>query len=107
MSNGITSLQITAASITQDGKTLVTAESENIFVWNFPLRAILSCTSEPDVASILFTADEKRFLTVCHKAAPDTDPSILVVCRNVPLADLVYTFEFYVKNFLPVGKYVC
>ena len=38
------------------------------------------------------------------KQAPGTAPSMLVVCRTIPLGDVVYTFEFSVKKFLPIGK---
>ena len=34
-----------------------------------------------------------------HKAAPDTEPSILVVCRTAPVGEIVYTFEFKIKKF--------
>ena len=77
---------------------------DQVYVWNFPHRAILSANSEPDVKQILFTSDQRRFLTVCHKVAPDTQPSTLVVCRTVPLGEIVFTFEFIVNKFLPVGE---
>ena len=88
--------------MTRDGNTLVIAESDNIYVWNFPYRAILSCNSELDVKHIMITSDERRFLTVSHKS--DTNAlTILVVCRTIPLGEVVYTFEFQVKKYLPIG----
>ena len=42
---------------------------------------------------------------VCHKVAPDTQPSSLVVCRTVPLGEIVFTFEFNINKFLPVGEF--
>ena len=90
--------------MTRDAKILVIAESNVVYVWNFPYRAILSSNAESDVAQIMFTSDETRFLTASHKNVADTEPSILVVCRNIPLGDVVYTFEFNVKNFLPIGE---
>ena len=96
--------RITASALTKDGNTLVLAESDNIYVWNFPYRAFLSCNSEPDVKEIMLTRDERRLLTVSHKAEPDTVPSILVVCRTVPVGELVYTIEYNVKKFLSVGQ---
>ena len=96
--------QITAAALTSAGRILVTAESDNIYVWSFPHRAILSASPEPDVAQVSITADERRFLTTSHKQAPGTAPSMLVVCRTIPLGDVVYTFEFSVKKFLPIGN---
>ena len=96
--------QISAAALSKNGKILILAETDLIYIWNFPHRAILSANSEPDVKQILFLSGEKRFLTASHKNAPDTDPSTLVVCRNVPLGDIVYTFEFNISKFFPIGK---
>ena len=90
--------------MTSDGMTLVTAESDHIYVWNFPYLAILPCNPEPDVVQITLTKDERRFLTASFKQQPDMEPSVLVVCRSVPLGDVLYTFEFNVKRFLPIGK---
>ena len=98
----LTILQISATALSKDGKILIVAETDVLYVWNFPYRAILSANSEPDVKQILFITGEKRFLTASHKNEPDTQPSILVVCRNVPLGDVVYTFEFNINKFLPV-----
>ena len=60
-------LQISAAALSRNGRTLIVAESDYLYIWNFPHRAILSASSEPDVKQILFTSDEKRFLTASHK----------------------------------------
>ena len=90
---------ITAAILSVNGKTLVMSESDIIYVWNLPYRAILSMGDEPDIKQIFFTSEEKKFLTVSHKSAPDTEPSILAVCRTVPAGDIVYTFEFKIKKF--------
>ena len=95
--------KITASALSKDGNTLVLAESDYVYVWNFPYRAILSCNSELDVKEIMLTKDERRFLTVSHKAEADTEPSILVVCRTIPSGELVYSLEYNVKKFLPVG----
>ena len=70
------SVQISAAALSTDGKTLILAETEQIYVWNFPHRAILSANPEPDVKQILFTSDQRRFLTVSHKV--QTGPLSLV-----------------------------
>ena len=91
--------------MTTDGTTLVTAESDHIYVWNFPYRAILSCSPEPDVVQITLTGDERRFLTASFKHQQNTAPTVLVVCRTVPVGEIVYTFEFNVKRFLPIGTY--
>ena len=96
--------QISAAALSKNGKTLILAETDLIYIWNFPHRAILSANSEPHVKQIFFLSGEKRFLTASHKNAPDTAPSTLVVCRNVPLGDIVYTFEFSINKFFPIGK---
>ena len=37
-----------------------------------------------------------------HKAAPDTQPSILVVARTLPFGAVVWTFEFHIKKFRQV-----
>ena len=98
-------VQISAAALSVDGKTLILAETDQVYVWNFPHRAILSANTEPDVKQIMLTSDQRRFLTVSHKVAPDTQPSILVVCRTVPLGEIVFSFEFNINKFLPIGEF--
>ena len=44
-------------------------------------------------------------LTLWYKVAPDTQPSILVVCRTVPLGEVVFSFEFNINKFLPIGEF--
>ena len=110
---------MTAAALARAGRTLVMAESDQVYVWNLPHQAILSASPEPDVQQILVTRDQTRFLTASHKvtnsrvmkselftvaiqAAPQTQPSLLVVCRTLPQGEVVWTLEFTVRQFLPV-----
>ena len=37
-----------------------------------------------------------------NKAAPDTQPSTLVVARTLPFGAVVWTFEFHIKKFRQV-----
>ena len=111
--------RVTAAALARAGRTLVMAESDQVYVWNLPHQAILSASPEPDVQQILVTRDQTRFLTASHKvtnsrvmeselftdalqAAPQTQPSLLVVCRTLPQGEVVWTLEFTVRQFLPV-----
>ena len=71
-------------------------------MWNLRHRAILSDSDESDVKQILMTPDQQRFLTVSHKAAQDTQASILVVARALPYADLAWTLEFNIRKFRPL-----
>ena len=71
-------------------------------MWNLRHQAILFSGDEPDVKQILFTPDGQRFLTVSHKAAPGTQPSLLVVARTLPFGLVVWTLEFPVKKFRQV-----
>jgi len=88
---------ITEAIISSDGKTLVVAESDKLYIWNLTNRAVICCVEEKKVEQLIFTNNETRIISVSLM-----DNQVLVSCRDVATCSLLYQIQTYIKKFRKV-----
>ncbi|XP_011493787.1 PREDICTED: NACHT and WD repeat domain-containing protein 2 [Ceratosolen solmsi marchali] len=93
---------VTHASITHDGKYIISIESGNVLIWNRITEQVLFREKQPDVRQLMLLHDGSKFAVVSRPNNPPGVESIKTtatfIMRTVPDGTILFTFEYPVRS---------
>ncbi|XP_034936822.1 NACHT and WD repeat domain-containing protein 2 [Chelonus insularis] len=92
---------VTFASITHDGKYIVSIESGNVLIWNRVTEQVLYKQEQLDVRQLTLVHESTKFMAISR---PNNPPGVecmkttaTFVMRSIPDGTVLYTFEYPVR----------
>ncbi|XP_013421183.1 NACHT and WD repeat domain-containing protein 2 [Lingula anatina] len=86
---------VTHACITAEAQYVISAESNNVFIWDLPQAKIVRQDPEKEVLQLELNEGDEKYTVISRSAGTKAR----VTCRTIPEGDTVYSFEYSFKKF--------
>ncbi|XP_014210635.1 NACHT and WD repeat domain-containing protein 2 [Copidosoma floridanum] len=93
---------VTHASITRDGKYIISTESGNVLIWNRITEQVLFKEEQADVKQLLLVDEDTKFATISRENNPPGVESLKTIAtftlRSIPDGTILFIFEYPVRS---------
>ncbi|XP_033222269.1 NACHT and WD repeat domain-containing protein 2 [Belonocnema kinseyi] len=93
---------VTHASITPDGRHIISTESGNVLIWNRITEQVLFKEEQPGVRQLTLIEDASKFITISRPSnipgVESTKTTATLIARSIPDGSQVFSFEYIVRS---------